>query len=245
MKSDNWEKPRLWAGQKLRSKATGKKSNIASAKADRAMRRKILPGYPIEKRNLSDDEIKNLLSGEKMPCLLCGKIYKSVSGPHLQKIHGITDDAYREMYGLPYGFPLCGQYKREKAKADAIKRINEGTLILVYAKKGENKRKGKSRVSEYAKRRRKENVKKARPFFNRENVTKAAKERRKLSDEQITEILKSAEPHCILAKNYGVCDATIFNIRKGKYADVAATNVMVKKFKPPRDIKTGRIIKTK
>ena len=68
-----------------------------------AERRKALPGYPIPAGPFTAEQIVTYLSGDRIVCLLCGKSYRKISGPHLSKIHGVGVDEYRERYGLPYG----------------------------------------------------------------------------------------------------------------------------------------------
>ncbi len=66
----------------------------------RASRRLVLPGFPILPRKFSREEINNYFSGDKLQCLLCGKIYKDI-GKHL-RIHDLNIDDYKELYGLPW-----------------------------------------------------------------------------------------------------------------------------------------------
>lgn len=67
-------------------------------------RRKIMPGYPIEKPFETRQEIDDYLNSDRLVCLICGKTYKSLCG-HLS-VHGTNADDYKEKYGLPFGAGL-------------------------------------------------------------------------------------------------------------------------------------------
>ncbi len=67
-------------------------------------RRKIMPGYPIEKPFETREQIDAYLKVDRLVCLLCGKTYKSLCA-HLL-VHGTNADAYKEKYGLPFGAGL-------------------------------------------------------------------------------------------------------------------------------------------
>ena len=67
-------------------------------------RRKIMPGYPVEKPFETRQEIDDYLNSDRLVCLLCGKTYKSLCG-HLS-VHGTNADDYKEKYGLPFGAGL-------------------------------------------------------------------------------------------------------------------------------------------
>ncbi len=66
-------------------------------------RRKIMPGYPIEKPFETREQVEAYLNVDRLVCLLCGKTYKSLC-THLS-VHGTNADAYKEKYGLPW---RCG-----------------------------------------------------------------------------------------------------------------------------------------
>lgn len=54
----------------------------------------------------SIQEVREYLKGEKIVCLECGKEYRKIGGSHL-KTHGMTDEEYREKYGIPWSYPLA------------------------------------------------------------------------------------------------------------------------------------------
>ena len=88
-------------------------------------RREVLPGYPINAKFKSIQEVDEYLSTFRIVCLLCGKEYKRI-GTHLQSIHEMEPDEYREMFGIPYTYGLCCPDTKQ-AHHDAIqKRMKEG-----------------------------------------------------------------------------------------------------------------------
>lgn len=103
----------------------------------------MLPGYPIDPRQMSLDEVRNYFSGDAIVCLRCGKSYRSL-GVHLKMAHSMTDDDYKGMYGLPWSRGLaCNEsrgLRRESALAAAD--IDQLRERLVVARE---KRTGKQR----------------------------------------------------------------------------------------------------
>lgn len=65
-----------------------------------------LPGYPLETRFASQEEIERYIGKHDIQCLLCGHRMRRISGSHLEG-HGVTDQEYRERFGLPENTPLC------------------------------------------------------------------------------------------------------------------------------------------
>lgn len=75
------------------------------------------------------EDINSYFSGDRIRCLICGKWLKAVSGMHL-KMHGITVDKYKSMFGLPHGKGLvCGETSRKQKNA-LVKRIEQGDSTL-------------------------------------------------------------------------------------------------------------------
>lgn len=70
-------------------------------------RRVILPGFPCVARDLTDTELAEYFSSDLLTCLLCGKTYRRLAR-HLPTIHSISEDQYRERYGIAYGQSLTG-----------------------------------------------------------------------------------------------------------------------------------------
>jgi len=88
-------------------------------------RRKVLPGYPIEKPLGTPEELAEYFGGSKIVCLLCGKAYRTL-GVHLKTIHGMEPDEYRKHYGIPWTYGLsCAETSALHAD-DAKKKIAAG-----------------------------------------------------------------------------------------------------------------------
>lgn len=80
------------------------KSTLSEQTRDilKGARREIIGGYPRPAPIGSIEEIIAYLSqADDIDCLLCGRRMKSLS-THLARIHRISGDEYRRMYGLPY-----------------------------------------------------------------------------------------------------------------------------------------------
>ena len=77
---------------------------------------KLLEEPPEAKPNLKDAFKEN-----EIVCLLCGKAY-SVLGAHLITKHNITNDEYREQFGIPYYQPLTAISKYERRKSVTLRR---------------------------------------------------------------------------------------------------------------------------
>ncbi len=98
----------------MRQKAKGSRPKRNAER--RVGRRQVMPGFPIEPRPFSRQEIKDYLSGDHITCLICGKAYKAL-GVHVP-IHGITIDDYRVLYGLPWRSGIqCAATQEKRAEA--------------------------------------------------------------------------------------------------------------------------------
>ena len=200
----------IYSKNRLRSKASGKKSNILSAKLDRKRRRKVLEGYPISPFNMSKEDQKSYFSGDSITCLLCGKKYRSLGGNHLRRIHEITEDQYREMYGIPYNKGLiCGELNELRVK-QAIDR----ELADKYLKQYKECNRKKARVSAAARSARKENIKVAKKAYL--DIDDKLLGPRKLTEEQVLQILKDDRTNTEIAKEYGMSVAWVCGLRAGK-----------------------------
>lgn len=115
----------MWTGNVspvMRQKA--KNSRPKRNAARRAARRLVLPGFPVSPRPFSKAEIDEYLSGDKIQCLICGKMYKSFQN-HLS-VHSLTVDDYKEMYGLPWSKGLTGTESNAVRAAVIKRRMDEG-----------------------------------------------------------------------------------------------------------------------
>jgi hypothetical protein len=91
-------------------------------------RRKVLPGFPWRGMFHSKEEVEAYFANERIQCLLCGKWLGALGSGHLQHIHGISPDEYRERYGLPYSRGLTGQGTHQKLAEHARQALAAGTL---------------------------------------------------------------------------------------------------------------------
>lgn len=79
--------------------------------------RRVRPGYPIEKPFDTVRDAREYLGSDRIVCLRCGKLYKSLN-IHLT-VHSWTVDQYKEFYGLPWSVGLASKETREKFAAGA------------------------------------------------------------------------------------------------------------------------------
>ena len=87
---------------------------MSTAAQKRARRRRVLPGYPIDKIFETPEELKEYFSGDKILCLECGKSYRGL-GIHLIASHEIEPDDYRREHGIPWTYGLsCAETKKLK-----------------------------------------------------------------------------------------------------------------------------------
>lgn len=103
----------------------GKQEKHSRAARKRAARRKILEGFPILKPFSSIEDVREYISGDKIICLLCGKSYRRI-GTHLQSIHGISCDEYRERYNIPWTYGLICQESSLLYSQNTKKRFENG-----------------------------------------------------------------------------------------------------------------------
>lgn len=90
-------------------------------------RRKVLAGFPIEEPFKTIEAIREYLAGDKLVCLLCGKSYKKI-GTHIQRIHGMTVDLYKQKYKIPWTYGLVCKETHKNYSNAIRKRMNEGWI---------------------------------------------------------------------------------------------------------------------
>lgn len=78
----------------------------------------------------SKAEVEAYFEGEKIECLLCGRMLKSLS-THLSRIHDVECDEYREKFGLPYSKGLVSSVTSGKCSAGLHRRIERGDKTLM------------------------------------------------------------------------------------------------------------------
>jgi hypothetical protein len=86
-------------------------------------------GFPITTKFTSAHEIYDYLHGEKITCLLCGRSFKSLCA-HVSKIHLMSADEYKEMYGLPFRCGLSSEatkeiYRDRGSKPEQLERLKK------------------------------------------------------------------------------------------------------------------------
>ena len=87
--------------------------------------------FPKEEVFKTKKEVDEYFSKDRIQCLLCGKRYKKLGGAHLQIIHDITEDEYREKYGLPYTRGLVCPSTSKKLSIITKKRYDNGEIGLL------------------------------------------------------------------------------------------------------------------
>ena len=116
----------MWTGHVspvIRQKAKG--TRPARNLARRAARRVVLPGYPVDGRPFTLLEVESYFKGDRLVCLRCGKPYRKL-GVHLLKIHALSVDDYRGLYGLPWREGLAGEHCKELHSQNAKATIAAG-----------------------------------------------------------------------------------------------------------------------
>lgn len=99
----------------------------------RNARRRTLPGFPKELKFSKQKELREYFSGDKIVCLLCGRELKRL-GNHLVPIHGVTEDEYRERYGIPWTYGLNSKLTTGNYSLAVKKRIEYDGFIPEPAK---------------------------------------------------------------------------------------------------------------
>lgn len=175
-----------------------------SAAARRNRRRRILPGFP-RSGPLNDAEIGEYFTGDRIVCLLCGKDFLAITSDHLIKLHGVSGDEYREIFGLRYAQGLIpnGRLPLWQALGGDVERMENMRSISV-AKDWDRTR---HRTSAVQSRRIRELVKPRPGEMNGRAL---------LTSAQADEIRTSIESTKVLAARHGVTDWTIRDVRGGR-----------------------------
>jgi hypothetical protein len=92
---------------------------------DKTLNSDVMHRYPWRGKFRAKTEIENYFAGNKVQCLLCGKLFKALP-THLERTHDITADDYREQYGLPWKRGLCGVGTSEKLSINMLERRSQG-----------------------------------------------------------------------------------------------------------------------
>ena len=88
-----------------------------------------LPGFPWKGNFTTKGEIDQYFSNpDGIQCLLCGRMYEGLNG-HLQIVHGVSFEKYRDRYGLPWRKGLVSRNVSKGLSSLLTKRIKNGTFI--------------------------------------------------------------------------------------------------------------------
>lgn len=90
-----------------------------------------LPGFPWKGRFQTMQECERYISGDKLECLVCGRVYE-VLPPHL-RLHDMTAEQYRQTFNIPFKFGLSAKHVRDRLRTSALEQIEKGTLSLQTA----------------------------------------------------------------------------------------------------------------
>ena len=93
--------------------------------------RRVFPGFPAKPFERLED-IEAYVSGERLPCLLCGQQFKRPL-VHVKRIHQIDEREYRERFNIPARFPICSPEVSEFRKALGYRLLDEGHTAKMWA----------------------------------------------------------------------------------------------------------------
>lgn len=101
----------------MHSHEINNKSNLNEQVRDilKKDRRKVVAGYPRPAPIATIQEVREYLNQDAIDCLICGRRLQSLAA-HLSRIHHISSDEYRKMYGLPFRAGLCSAGMTQKLK---------------------------------------------------------------------------------------------------------------------------------
>jgi hypothetical protein len=93
------------------------------------IRRIVSNGFPVDPHPVTIEELARYFGEEHCVCLQCGREFRSV-GNHLEKLHDLTPDDYRAMYGLPWTFGLTCRSLKKRNSETAKQKIADGITKL-------------------------------------------------------------------------------------------------------------------
>jgi hypothetical protein len=87
-----------------------------------------IPGFPWKGQFKTKDEIDQYFSNpDGIQCLCCGRMYGGLNG-HLQIVHGVSLEKYRDQYGLPWRKGLVSRNVSKRYSTRLTERIKNGTF---------------------------------------------------------------------------------------------------------------------
>ena len=81
----------------------------------------------------SREAVDEYLSGAKLECLECSKLFKGLA-PHLLAAHRMSVADYKTKYGIPQTRGLSGSGAREGRSAAAKRRVQAGEITIAAAR---------------------------------------------------------------------------------------------------------------
>ena len=89
--------------------------------------RVLLKGYPTDRMFDSIKDVRDYFSENRIRCLRCGRRFKGLIG-HLWKVHEMTANEYREIYGIPWTYGLVCPKTSSIISDNSTKLIKEGVI---------------------------------------------------------------------------------------------------------------------
>jgi hypothetical protein len=87
-----------------------------------------IPGFPWKDKFTTRSEVDRYFSNDEgIQCLLCGRFLGTLQN-HLQLVHGVSHEEYRERYGLPWRKGLVSRTVSKKHSVSLTNRIKNGTF---------------------------------------------------------------------------------------------------------------------
>ena len=87
-----------------------------------------IPGFPWKGKFTTRSEVVKYFSNDEgIQCLLCGRFLGTLNN-HLQIVHGLSHEEYRERYGLPWRRGLVSQKLSRQLSTSLTKRIKNGSF---------------------------------------------------------------------------------------------------------------------
>jgi ROS/MUCR transcriptional regulator protein len=96
---------------------------VSTAAQRYARRRRVRPGFPWEGSFSLPEEAEAYVSGERIQCLLCGKLYRSL-GSHINSVHEVNETSYKHRFGIPYRVGLVSAITAKRHAEELTKRIS-------------------------------------------------------------------------------------------------------------------------
>ena len=87
-----------------------------------------IPGFPWKGKFTTRGEVDRYFSNDEgIQCLLCGRFMGTLNN-HLQLVHGVSHEEYRERYGLPWRKGLVARAVSLKLSTLLTNRIKNGSF---------------------------------------------------------------------------------------------------------------------